>query len=74
MSDAVYRLGVSGSTEAAKEAYGAFYNIFREEMPFVPLFFRKESVIFEKSLSGTSMPTVFTAFSNPHNWYLSYTS
>lgn len=72
MHDAVYRMGVCETTEEVKEAFGAFYNLFKEEMPFIPLFFRKESVIFEKSLSGTSMPTVFTAFSNPHNWYLSY--
>ncbi len=71
MSDIVYRMATASTSEEQKNAYSEYMNVFNEEMPFVPLFFRKESVIFEKSLSGTSMPTVFNVFSNPQNWYLS---
>ena len=70
MYSAVYNLGVLENADQ-KEQFSQFYNVFTEEMPFVPLFFRKESVIFKKSISGTSMPTVFSAYQNPQNWYIS---
>ena len=71
MNDAIYQLGVCQSTEDEKLAFSNFSNRFLVSTPFVPLFFRKESVIFEKSVSGTSTPTMFSAFREPENWYIS---
>lgn len=71
MKAAVYALGEKATDEEIKNAFSEFAAAFSEEMPFVPLFFRKESVIFEKNISGISMPTMFRAFRNSENWYIS---
>lgn len=73
MKTAVYNLGTKANDEEIKNAFSEFSSVFSKEMPFVPLFFRKESVIFEKNISGISMPTMFCAFRNPENWYISKT-
>ena len=72
MNSLIYRLGSSRTTEELKTAFSDFSVEFLSEVPFVPLFFRKESVIFEKNISGVSMPTIFTAFREPENWYITY--
>ena len=72
MNSLIYRLGTSKSTEEIKTAFSDFSVEFLSEVPFVPLFFRKESVIFGKNISGVSMPTIFTAFREPENWYITY--
>ena len=69
MDSKLNKIGASRTTEEIKQAFNDFSVQFLTDMPFVPLFFRKESVIFEKTISGTSMPTMFTAFREPENWY-----
>ena len=71
MNSAVRQLGIAQTTEDVKIAFEQFSSQFLTNTPFIPLFFRKESVIFEKSVSGVSMPTIFSAFRNSENWYLS---
>ena len=71
MNDVVYRLGFTKTSSEVIACYTEFASIFQEEMPFIPLFFRTESVIFEKSVSGTSMPNIFSAYPNIANWYFS---
>jgi len=71
MNNAVYRLGVATTTDEQMNAYSAFAKIFSEELPFIPLFFRKENVYFSKNLSGTAPPTLLTPYENAHNWYIS---
>ncbi|MDY3927908.1 MAG: ABC transporter substrate-binding protein [Clostridia bacterium] len=69
MHEAVYRLGTYASSEEEKNAFTEYANLFNDEMPFVPLFFRIESVIFENRISGTSKPNMFTSYVYPENWY-----
>ena len=71
MNDAVYRLGLVKTSQEVISCYAEFASIFQEEMPFIPLFFRTESVIFEKSVSGTSMPNIFISYPDVANWYFS---
>lgn len=47
--------------------------IFGEEMPFVPLFFRKESVVYGKNISGVSVPTSYSIYRDMDKWYTSLT-
>ena len=72
MDSLIYKLGTANSTEQIKTLFSEFSVEFLSDSPFVPLFFRKESVIFEKNISGVSMPTIFTAFREPENWYITY--
>lgn len=72
MNSIIYRVGTAQSTEEIKTAFSEFSVQFLSDVPFVPLFFRKESVIFEKNISGVTMPTIFTAFREPENWYITY--
>ena len=71
MNDALYNISISTQTQSIKDAYSNLSVLFTDEMPFIPLYFRKEGVIFEKSVSGTNPPTMFTTFKNPENWYVS---
>lgn len=67
------KLGTAQSSEEVKSAYSDFSVKFLTDVPFVPLFFRKESIISEKNISGITMPTMFTSFRSPENWYISKT-
>lgn len=71
MNSVIYRLGVAATADEQMSAYSEFAKVFSEELPFVPLFFRKEYVYFSKSLSGTTPPTLVTPYENAHNWYIS---
>ncbi len=71
MNVAIARLGTAQSSEEVKTAFSEFSVKFLTDVPFVPLFFRKESVIFKKNVSGVSIPTMFTPFRAPENWYKS---
>ena len=69
MDSMIYQLGITTPENQAK-IYTDYANLFLEEMPFVPLFFRKESVYFEKSVQGISAPNLFCSYQNPQNWYI----
>ena len=69
MHEAIYRLGTYTTSEEEKNAFSEYANLFNEEVPFIPLFFRKESVIYENRISGTSKPNMFASYTQPQNWY-----
>ena len=71
MNESLKSIGTAYAAGNQKEAYENFSKVFIEETPFIPLFFRKESVVFEKGISGTTYPDMFTAYKNPQNWYKS---
>lgn len=50
-----------------------YANVFTEDMPFVPLFFRTQSVIYNKHISGISPPTFYHVYRNMEQWYVSQT-
>ncbi|MBR3791072.1 MAG: hypothetical protein IKK18_00060 [Clostridia bacterium] len=70
MKTIINKIGTAQSSEEIKTAYSNFSVKFLTDVPFVPLFFRKESIISEKSISGITMPTMFTSFRSPENWYI----
>lgn len=57
--------------EVRKQCFGEYTNMFLAEMPFIPLFFRTESVIYDRSISGNKMPTVFRPYRDMDTWYFS---
>lgn len=73
MNSIITRLGTAQSDIEIKSAFSDFSLKFLNDIPFVPLFFRKESVIFEKNISGVTTPTMFTSYRSPENWYISRT-
>ncbi len=70
MNSAIYKLGTGKTLEETAAAFSEYASVFTEDMPFIPLFFRKETVYFAKNLSGTSAPNMFTAYCEPGNWYI----
>ena len=70
MNSMLYKLGTSKPGEDCSKTFSEYANLFLEEVPFIPLFFRKEAVYFEKSISGINPPNMFTTYSNPENWYI----
>ena len=58
------------SVKAGAEKMGL---IFNDDIPFVPLFFRKESVIYNKYISGITAPDSFQIYKDIDKWYISKT-
>lgn len=56
--------------KAHAERYG---EVFSEEMPFVPLFFKTERVMYNSRLSGVSMPNIYGIYREIGKWYVSKT-
>lgn len=53
------------------EKANRYGEIFSVDMPFIPLFFRKESVIYNKNISGISVPTNYNIYRDIDKWYAS---
>lgn len=70
MNNMIFRLGSVKNTEEQAAAFSEYADLFLDEMPFIPLFFRKETVYFEKNISGITPPNLFTAYSSPEDWYI----
>lgn len=67
----VAKLTSAETSEEIKNCYNEFYGIFSKDMPFVPLFFRKEAMLYNSALSGFSAPNYFKVYRNIENWYFS---
>jgi len=51
--------------------YDAFCRIFLEDMPFVPLFFRKEAILYAAELTGAGAPDFYGVYRDVEKWYFS---
>lgn len=65
------RLTSAESAEEIQSCYNEFYGVFSKDMPFVPLFFKKEAMVYDSSLAGFSEPNYFKTYRNIENWYFS---
>lgn len=52
-------------------AYGEFSGVFLKDMPFVPLYFRKEAMVCKSNLMGYGKPNYYRPYKNIENWYFS---
>ena len=73
LDEALSRTGTAATHEEEQAAYGDYTRIFQYEMPFVPLFFRMESVLYEQRISGNKMPTAVNVYRSVDSWYFSQT-
>jgi len=69
MDDILMRMGMSGSNEELISCFDEFSAQFMQDMPFVPLFFRKKAMIATEELSGYGDPGYYKPFRNIENWY-----
>lgn len=58
---------------AIKELASEYAKIFNDEVPFVTLFFRTESVIYNKHISGITAPDCLQIYKDMDKWYISKT-
>ena len=58
-------------TEVRRQCFAEYGDLFLEETPFIPLFFRTESVIYDSRISGNKMPTLFRPYRDMDTWYFS---
>lgn len=65
------KLNDASEKEEIKSLFGEFLGKFSEQMPFVPLFFRKYSMIYTFGLAGFGKPDYLRPFKNIENWYFS---
>lgn len=71
MDEILSRLKKTAGAEEYKAVYGEFCSLFLEDMPFVPLFFRKEALFYDASLSAVGAPNFYRVYNQPENWYFS---
>ena len=71
MDDALSNMCRGGTNEELSAGYSEFAGVFMREMPFVPLFFRKEAMISTAALAGFGMPNYCKTYRNVENWYIS---
>lgn len=58
----------AGGTEY-KSAVESFMKKFYADPPYVPIYFRTESVIYGDYVSGTEKPSVYNPYKNTEKWY-----
>lgn len=51
------------------EKYRTLQNIYQEDVPYIGLYFNKQSLIYGKNLAGTITPTWYNALYNIETWY-----
>lgn len=71
LDNIIYSAGFTSDTEMLSGYIRDYTLKLAEDMPFVPIAFRTESVILDKRLSGTVAPTLYTKYRNVENWYFS---
>lgn len=71
MDDIINRLTSADNTEDIIGCFSEFAGAFSREMPFVPLFFRKDAMIYASNLAGFGMPNYYRPYRNIENWYFS---
>ncbi len=74
LKNALIAAAQTADTKLILERMRAYADIFRDEMPFVPLFFRNQSVIYNKYISGISPPTDYMIYRDIDKWYISKTN
>ena len=55
--------------ERYKQGVNAFLKVFNASPPYVPLYFKTESVIYGSYVSGIDAPVLFDSYKNIENWY-----
>lgn len=71
MDEVLKSMGNAREADEVKACYEDFCSVFLSETPFVPLFFRKKSMIASSSLSGCGAPDYYKTYRNIENWYVS---
>ena len=56
-------------TDTLYSAVGEYARVFCMNPPFVPMFYRTESVVYTKKLSGVSNPTFYNRYDGMEKWY-----
>lgn len=67
MDNALYRVTVSSGENEVKNAYKEFETVFKDEMPFIPLYFDTDAVFTSMRIKGDpniSRTGIFTGFDN----------
>ena len=52
-----------------KDKYTRLQNIYQEDVPYIGLYFNKQSLIHGKNLAGIINPTWYNPFYNLETWY-----
>lgn len=73
MDNILLEMSKTADTNAIKEGAARYAALFNDEVPFIPLFFRKESVVYNKYLSGVSVPNHYQIYRDIDKWYISKT-
>jgi peptide/nickel transport system substrate-binding protein len=70
MDGLLANIGKTQDKEEIKQYFVRFSEIFNDDVPFIPLFFQKDSFMCRKKLASDSEPTYYSAFHNPGAWHI----
>ncbi len=70
MDTIISNMAKAQNDDGIKAAYTEFGKLFNDEIPFIPLFFRKESIIFDDEVSGDIKPTFTNVYGGIAQWYM----
>ena len=66
----IANIGKAPSEDATKIAVSEFDKLFNTDIPFIPLFFKKESLIFNNTLAGNVEPNFSNVYGGITEWYI----
>lgn len=69
MDSLINQMGKTQNKEEYKQLYVQFTDLFNKDMPFVPLYFRTDSLIYDSKLLGDIDPNVYNVYRNINSWY-----
>lgn len=69
MDTIVSNMGKVQSDEAVKAVFKEFSDFFNTDIPFVPLFFRKDTLIYDDTVSGNILPNISDVYGGITQWY-----
>lgn len=73
MDSVLWEMKTTSDSTMLIEAFKRYGELFLEEVPFIPLFFRKQSVIYSKNIAGITPPTLYNLYRDIDKWYISKT-
>lgn len=69
MDNLVKTMGLTYDEEAYKVLHRQFAELFCKDMPFVPICFKKGSLIYSSAISGDIKPNMYGIYSDIGEWY-----
>ncbi len=69
LDDVLYQMRSAHGYDSLKEYIADYERIFKNDQPFVPLFYRCEGMVYKKNVSGISEPNFYNSLRGLESLY-----